>query len=218
MKAHQLYKQVDRMGAVVAISSATLTASSLSGTNWDYLEIIPNGQTYQGWVNRQYIDLSGWTAQDLTMFTVGIDIQKDGLPLVVTMPCPLVIVYDFITTRKITDAELINTIDTPPGFISSTLDLMECTYGLRQTLAQNAQIPGTFINVDGATFGSGNPSASSKLHWTRFIVTTMGHHEDITGAITVPATNLVIQATTTEEKDLVYIERLRRSFVLEGES
>ena len=94
---------------------------------------------------------------------------------------------------------------------------MECTYGLRQTLAQNAQIPGTFINIDGGTFGSGNPSASDKLHWTRLIITTMAHGEDITGAMVIPATNLVVQATTTEETDLVYMERLRRSYVLQGE-
>ena len=216
MKAHQLYKQIDRLNANVSISSSVLTPT-VDGSDWEYLQIMPNGQTYQGWVNRQYIDLSGWTEQDLTMFTVGVDIQKDGLPLVVVMPCPLIIVYDFITTRRITDAELINVINTPPGFHESTLDLMQCTYGLRQSLAQNAQIPGTFVNVDGATFGSGNPSASDKLHWTRFIVTTMANPEDITGSLTAPATNLVIQATTTQEKDLVYMERLRRSYVLQGE-
>ena len=217
MKAHQLYKQCDRMNAIPTISSGTLSFTTIGGTGWEYLEIMPNGQTYQALTNRQYIDLAGWTAQDLTMFTVGVDIQKDGLPLVTTMPCPQITVYDFITTRRITDDELIESINSPPSYIENTLDLMECTYGLRQTLAQNAQIPGTFINIDGGTFGSGNPSASDKLHWTRLIITTMAHGEDITGAMVIPATNLVVQATTTEETDLVYMERLRRSYVLQGE-
>lgn len=217
MKAHQLYKQCDRFNAVVAISSGTLTPGLSAGTGWEYIQIMPNGQTYQAWTNRQYIDLSGWNAQDLTMFTVGVDIQKDGIPLVATMPSPVMTVYDFITTRRITDAEIIDTINSPPGFIDSTLDLMECIYGLRQSLAQNGQIPGTYVNVDGGTFGSGNPCAVEKLHWTRLVITTMGHFEDITGSITIPPTNLVVQATTTEEKDLVYMERLRRSYVLQGE-
>lgn len=217
MKAHQLYKQCDRMSGIAAISSGNLSFTTLTGTGWEYLEIMPNGQTYQALTNRQYIDLAGWTAQDLTMFTVGVDIQKDGIPLVTTMPCPLITVYDFITTRRISDDELIATINSPPGFLESTLDLMQCTYGLRQSLAQNAQIPGTFINVDGGTFGSGNPSSSDKLHWTRLVITTMAKAEDVTGAIAIPPTNLVIQATTTEEADLVYMERLRRSYVLQGE-
>lgn len=205
------------MNGIVAIASGNLSFTTLAGSGWEYLQIMPTGQTYQAITNRQYIDLAGWTAQDLTMFTVGVDIQKDGVPIVTNIPCPVITVYDFITTRKITDAELIATINSPPGFLESTLDLMQCTYGLRQSLAQNAQIPGTFINVDGGTFGSGNPSASDKLHWTRLLITTMAKGEDVTGAVAIPPANLVIQATTTEEKDLVYMERLRRSYVVQGE-
>ncbi len=163
MKAHQLYKQIGRQNAVIAISSGVLSVTSMSGEGWEYVQVMPNGQTHQAFTNRQYIDLSGWSAQDLTMFTSGVDIQKDGIPVVSTMPCPLIHVYDFITTRKITNEEIINTIDCAPAFKDSTLDLMQCVYGIRQSLALNSNIPGTYINIDGGTFGSGNPTALEKL-------------------------------------------------------
>lgn len=216
MKAHKLYKQVGRGSALVAISSGALS-TTMTGAGWEYVQIMPNGQTYQAFVNRQYIDLAGWSAQDLTMFTSGVDIQKDGLPISTVLDNPLMNVYDFITTRKITDAEIISTIDCAPSFLTSTLDLMQCVYGMRQTLAENSNIPGTYVNVDGGTFGSGNPTAMDRLHWTRLIITTMSSDEDDTGTWTVPATNLIVQAVTEEESDLVYIERLRRSYELQEE-
>ena len=218
-KGHQLYKQASSCGVVIGIASDNLVAVTTDG--WDYFEQMPGGETYQAFVNRMYIDLSGWTEQDLTTFTTGVDIQKDRTPLAVsgsTMTCPIIYEFDILSTRKIADDELTNKIaGTTPGFEPSTMDLMEVVYGEQTTYAQNAQIPGTYIRTAGSTWGSGNPTASNKLHWTRIYLTTFSSVNDSNGAFQAGASNLIVQATTLEEKDLVYMERLRRSYVLQGE-
>ena len=218
-KAHQLYKQIGGLHAVWAIAGGNLTAE-IQSSGWTYHPQTANGQTYQAFANRSYIDLAGWTAQDLTTFTTGIDIQKDKIPLVVLpsgVSCQLIWVYDFLTTEQITDAELSVISATTPGFLPSTVDLMQVIYGEQQSLALNSNIPGTYITVAADTFGSGNPTASDKLHWTRVIITTLGGADDKTGAVGIQPTNLIVQAATMEEKDLVYMERLRRSYVTQGE-
>jgi hypothetical protein len=218
-KAHQLYKQIPGLNVVWAIAGGNLTAQ-IQSSGWTYHPQTANGQTYQAFANRSYIDLTGWTAQDLTTFTTGIDIQKDKVPLV-SLPSgvtsPLVWVYDFLTTDKITDTELSAVSGTTPGFLPSTVDLMQVIYGEQQSLAVNSNIPGTYITVAADTFGSGNPTASDKLHWTRVIITTLAGDDDKTGSVSVQPTNLIVQAATMEEKDLVYMERLRRSYVTQGE-
>ena len=159
--------------------------------------------------NRQYIDLAGYSMDDLTTFIQSVDIQKSRDPLGANQQ--LVYVYDFLTTRRITTAELSNfTSAVIPGYVESTLDLMEMIYGEHQTLAVNANIPGTFITTMGDTLGSGNATASDRLHWTR--VYEMHPAGLGTTQLGIYSTNLVSQAITGKEKDLVYIERLRRAY------
>ena len=95
---------------------------------------------------------------------------------------------------------------------------MEVIYGESVNYAQNSNIPGTYITVAADTFGSGNPTASRKLHWTRVFITTFSTSgADVNGSFAAYPVNLLVQAATMEEKDLVYMERLRRSYVLQGE-
>jgi len=159
--------------------------------------------------NRQYIDLAGYSMDDLTTFIQSVDIQKSRDPLGTNQQ--IVWAYDFLTTRRITTAELSNFTDGEiPGYVESTLDLMEMIYGEHQTLAVNANIPGTFITTMGDTLGSGNASAADRLHWTRVYV--MAPPGIGVSSLGIYSTNLVSQAITGKEKDLVYIERLRRSY------
>jgi len=213
-KAHQLYKQ-------------------LSGTSVQYLADTPGTSVTGQWsviredanmlilAHRTYIDLSGWTRQDLTTFTQGIDIQKQQLPLrsltaAGMMTCDE---FDFITTRRLTDAELDFDVtlgggESLPGFSASTVDLMEVIYGERMQYAVNATVQFSYVQISGETFGSGNPTAQDKLHWTRLFLIRAPQNLD---GFTIYSTNLVVQAMTVEEKDLVWLERLRRSYVLQDE-
>jgi len=207
-KAHQLYKQVDH--CALTIINASAGTGSVTG-QWELLQLDGNAAVF---AYRSYLDLSGWSNQDLTTFTQGVDIQKQQIPIKVPSATALSLwEFDFISTRKITDAELIS-YGNLPGFAGSTVDLMEIIYGERMLYAENGTIPGTFIQISGDTFGSGNPTAMDKMHWTRLFVTNVADGEQLA----IWPTNLVVQAMTVEEKDLVWMERLRRSYVLQDQA
>jgi len=208
-KAHQLYKQIPATNAVYRTEGSTVS------NGW---VILYESSGHLDIAFRSYIDLSGWSAQDLTTFVQGVDIQKQMIPLKTVGSLGMLKIYefDFITTRRLTDSELApgNLLDLP-GFLESTVDLMEVIYGERMEYGSNLQIPGSFVQISGETFGSGNPTAMDKLHWTRLVV--FDHPTELdTGALF--ATNLIVQALTVEEKDLVWMERLRRSYVLQDQA
>jgi len=209
-KAHQLYKQIE-------------------GTSVSYLEDTPGTSVTGQWqviredanmlilAYRTYIDLSGWTAQDLTTFTQGVDIQKQQMPLRSITAVGMITCdeFDFITTRRLKDTELdfdvlLGGAESLPGFSTNTCDLMEMIYGERMQYAVNATVNFTYVQVSGETFGSGNPTAMNRLHWTRLFLIRRPINLD---GFTIYPTNLVVQAMTIEEKDLVWMERLRRSYV-----
>ena len=199
-KAHQLYKQIP--GSLFGYSGSPGTSQASNG--WS---VIDSGAiTY--FIHRTYIDLQGWSSQDLTTFTQGVDIQKGIMPLLGGgESAPGVREFDFITTRRLSDDELSLAFNIP-GFLPSTVDLMDLIYGEFVEYGRNGEITNTFIKTNIETFGSGNPTAMSRMHWTRVY---FFHVPSAGDTLTVHATNLVIQAMTVEETDVIWFERLRRS-------
>jgi len=217
-KAHQLYKQ---LGATQLGLNYDTTTDSYGKNGWTVIwNIFPYA------VNRTYIDLSGWSKQQLTTFTQGVDIQTSLMPRATTLGILEITCLDIITSRRLTDDEisdwaLAGISGDPPGFLENTTDLMQVIYGERTTFAQNSNVVGLagalYVTIDKETFGSGNPTAMDKMHWTRVYWlngSNVPSPEDIQ-VIGLPASNLIVQALTVEEKDLVWMERLRRSYVLQ---
>lgn len=207
VKPHQLYKQIE--GTFVETTFDGSFLQSLTATNaWETIFLgIQSGAV----VNRSYIDLEGWSAQQLTTFVQGVDIQKMRTPLSgPTLANPVVWEYDILSTRKIRLAEM-SFFPMVPGFLGgpSDLDLKDVIYAQSRTYAENATVPGTYVTTDTATYGSGNPTAMSRLHWTRLIV----FMAVIPGDLTIYPTNLVVQAASAKEEDLIWIERVRRSHI-----
>jgi len=211
-KAHQLMKQCPL--AVISYSSDfPTTPTTITGEGWNVDQDVG---TYVQAYWQGYIDLAGWSKQDLTTFTQGVDIQKcfmsrtDGIAGSVTVVKEI----DILTTRKLSRTEILK-LSTLPGYQGNTVDLMEVIYGLRRTLVFNTSISGEFGVADVENFGSGNPTAMDKLHWTRMILISLSAGGPGADLFVYP-TNLVVAAITVEEKDLVWLERLRRSYVLQG--
>lgn len=204
---NQLYKQVGDTLLVWADTPGTSTATN----GWETIQDLPSGLVY--WVKRTYIDLAGWTREELTTFVQGVDIQKQALPLMQAGGGAQGLnEYDIVSTRRLTDDECQLYLN-GPGFLPSTVDMMQVIYGEFTQLAINTTVPGTFIRTNGGSFGSGVPTATDKLHWTRIYYA----HVPLAGdRFVIHPTNLVIQAVSAKEKDLVWMERLRRSYVLEG--
>jgi hypothetical protein len=208
IKPHQLTKQVGGTEVVTTVDSGGFLETVTATDGWT---TVVQGIGTGAAMKRSYIDLAGWSAEELTTFVQGVDIQKMRTPIGETQP--IVWEYDFLTTRKIRREE-ITFFPMVPGFLGgpSNLDLIQCVYGQSRQYAQNAQIPMTYVTVDTATFGTGDAVATDKLHWTRLVVFMNAG----AGTLTIYPANLVISATTAREKDLVWMERLRRSFVLKG--
>lgn len=166
-------------------------------------------------VNRTYIDLAGYTQKDLTTFIQNVAVQNMRAPQDAGLSFSNVIhSFDLITTRRLTDAEVSNLvmIDGVPGYLGSNVDLMEMVYGELMTFSKNLQIPNAFVITFSDTLGSGNPTASDRLHWTRIFYLQPGGAAGNPGLAIIYPANLVCQAVTAKESDLVYIERLRRSY------
>lgn len=208
IKPRQLVKQIQ--GSTFTYSNTPGLSSATNG--WDMIQELPAGIAY--FVYRTYIDLSGYSAEELTTFVKGVDVQKQALPLMQAGGGAQGLnEHDIITTRALTDAEVQLFVD-GPGFLPSTVDLQEVIYGEVTQLAINTTVPGTFIKTNFDTWGSGNPCATDKLHWTRIYYL----HIPVNGDdILIHPSNLVIQAVTAKEKELVWIERLRRSYVLQDQ-
>jgi len=219
VKAHQIYKQLGSCSTTLNFDSSV---DQTSGDGW---EVIWNLFPYL--VNRSYIDLAGWSREELTTFIRGVDFQHERRPRSTTTGVLEVTTVDILSTRRLTDAELNNWgSDIPtlsqdlPGFADSTVDLMEVVYGERITYVSNSTmavglVGAVYVTLGASTFGSGNPIATDKLHWTRVVwVNGSGPSE----FLTLGSTNLVTQATTMKEDDLVWIERLRRSYVIQDQA
>jgi len=212
VKPHQLYKQVP--GSAIDFGENDPAYTTLTN-GWEQIGTgIVNYLVY-----RSYIDLSGWSREQLTTFIQGVDIQKSFTPRGATATLPYLLEYDFLSTRKIQDNEMINFGDGPPGFMPTiqdeAVDLMSLIYGESQEYAFNSTVAGTFITTGRDTWGSGNPTAMNRLHWTRLIIPTSV--PDASDNLLIGPSNLVVQAVSAKEKDLVWIERLRRSYDQQGE-
>ena len=206
----KLFKQ---LGATSLGLNFDSSSDSYAKKGW---EVIWNTMPYA--VNRTYVDLAGYTQQELTTFIQGVDFQVETLIRSLSTGIPEITFLDILSTRRLTDDE-ISDWGIPgiggdvPGFLDNTVDLQEVIYGERTTLAQNTNIPSLvgakYVILDRETFGSGNASAADRLHWTRvYWLNGSGPSE----TVLIPGANLVSQAVTVKEKDLIYIERLRRAY------
>jgi len=220
VKPHQLYKQVAGTDFTALGEGGSLPLVGVNATNGWMAQIVAAAGGIVSYSFRNYIDLAGWTKEELTTFIQGVDIQKSRPPGFASNVSEIVEI-DLLTTRRLTDSEVgVNFLArTMPGFLGDTLeqpavDLMNVIYGQQRTYTPPNPATGAFITTNTSTWGSGVPTAMDKLHWTRIYLISVT--ADATGVIY--PTNLVVQAMTTKEKDLVWMERLRRSYVLQDEA
>jgi len=207
-KVHQLSKQVPKAEINLSIDYPS-TPTTITGEGWQVVDLSASFSVayWQG-----YIDLEGWSVQDLTTFISNVDVQKSYLTRNAgpVASCPVVKELDIVTTRKLTVAE-ITQLGSTVGYLGSSMDLMEVIFGLRRTLVENTAIASEYQIADVAGWGSNRPTAMSKLHWTRIIECSQAGPTQV---IVYP-TNLIVMAVTAEEGTSVYLERLRRSYVLQ---
>lgn len=208
LKARQLIKQIPELG-VSQIDIPAQTSVMAGGSGWKQINLTTGGIL---WVWRGYIDLAGYSRDDLTFFTQAVDIQDSMIPIISPGTFWLNVV-DLLTTRRITDSELFPN-NFKNSFISSlsdgeNIDLQEVIYGTWSSSTPYSATNPAAIKLGSDTFGIGNPSAADRMHCTR-IITFNGAPEG--EAFNVGPVNYVVGGVTSKEKDLIYIERLRRAY------
>jgi len=197
-------------------SESSWTVNLLNG--W---EIYDNDTGTQWALYRTYVDIVGWSKDDITAFTQGAAFQE-AERWVATLGgvIPLLNTWDMVSVNKISDsafnANRFFGIGAPynweaPGMIGSSYNLEEILAGRYRCFAESSDVTAT-AQTNLQVWGAGDATAGDRIHITRAILleaTTV-----YPGSLFVPSMAVVIPTVLVKEPDLVYMERLRRSYVL----
>jgi len=205
-----------------------LTQAYVDGTNWDPM---PGTQetgweqlaTGSGWFHETQIDLSGYALQDMTFFPSAVGIQDPGLYRMKADPSSTtsgLFVLDLITSTPINPDDIMVTDlvgqNFGPGMFGSDETFETIVYGLFRFFGLNSTI--TIEDYQqlqrSQRFDSGEPTAADKLYCYRIVQITATALQAAQSYILVPAARQLIAGYMNEESDLVYMQRLKRSYEL----
>ena len=181
-------------------------------------------------VYRTYFDVAGWSREQLSAFIEGVGWQEpDGFNVI--DPNPAAGFGEMETWDIVSKATIPNeALDagkwlylgqhnwSAPGFSGSNYNMEEIFAGRYRQYLPNSTTLGLFQQTDQQIWGCGDATAGDKIHITR--VVSLYHcisPENTADYLMVPEQLVLSNAIVVDEKDLVYMERLRRSYVL-GES
>jgi len=173
---------------------------------------------------RTYFDISGWNREQLTAFITGVSYQESDSwvnPQLTLGSHPSVDTWDIISKSYLPDSivddqhwvvgsDLLGF--NPPGMSSSNYDLEEIFDGRFRSFVNDANTANETRMINRTSWGTGDATAGDKIYVTRII--RLSSVQQAGGALSIPPMAIVIPAVVVEEKDLVYLERLRRSYVL----
>lgn len=181
--------------------------------------------TNNGWVHETQIDLSGYALQRMTFFPSAVGIQDPGvyrmLPGAAATTSSLYVLdmisstpVDNPTVLMITDQLLKNQ---GPGMFGSDETFETILYGQFRAFAENntIKIPNFQQLQRSQRFESGEPTAADKLYCYRIaVIVADGAYDPNISYISIPASRQLLAGRIGEEDDLVYMQRLKRSYEL----
>jgi hypothetical protein len=198
---------------------------SVEGSGW---EVYHNGNVPYLVFRTEY-DISGWSKEQLSAFISGAGFQESDRWVVNdpqeggTFGAELM-TWDIVSKAYISNEALDGQHWTDgsgffgwnaPGMMKSNYNLEEVFAGRFRQYIPNTNLNNILHQTNEQLWGAGDATAGSKIYITRvvspFIIMGVGT------AGFVPPMAVIIPAVLADEKDLVYMERLRRSYVL-GES
>jgi len=190
-----------------------------------------NFPMYKGWYNgttnncigyETYLDLSGYELDDLTLVPTGGALQDPGrYSYTLSAPGSPVEndfeILDIISQERLNlpdiDADL--TLLNVPGMMTSINNFSQITIGQYRALVvptTQATVLDLMQVVNAGTFGSSDPVVVQKL-WVYRIVRVNGT-KTAGDTLAIPASRFILRGTVIKEKDLVYMQRLKRSYEL----
>lgn len=217
-----LHKQFE-MGGFQYVSAPPANSTWVPDVN-------PNVGSYANWkslvglpvvYNEQYLDLSGYELDDLTLVPVDVKVQDPGVYLG-SDEAMVYCVYDLLSNERLTEADIRtlgenNRINRQmgPGMPEGPLDREQVVFGMYRFFAHNttqAGLPSLMLNARTMRFGSGEPSAVQKL-WAYRIVICIDEPAAVS-TMTIPAATFCLTANIVQESDIPYLMRLKRSYEL----
>jgi hypothetical protein len=196
----------------------------LSGSGWT---VYHNG-TYPYLIYRTDFDISGWSREQLSAFIGGAGFQESDRWIVNN---PLeggdygaeLMTWDIVSKAKMSDNALDGShwVDgtglfgwSAPGMAESNYNLEEVFAGRFRQFTPNTTLNNILQQNTEQLWGSGDATAGSKIYITR-VISPIILSNGVTPTIGfIPPMAVIVPATLADEKDLVYMERLRRSYVL----
>jgi len=200
--------------------SPELDPSLIGGSGWK-MEDGPGGSNVAVW--RGYFDLTGYNQNDLTFIPTAVQFQEAAPFLSNDIIGSRV--YDLLTKNPVTNEDIaISTTQLtaglglplwiPPGFSGSLHEMEGVIQGSMRLFTVNSTLAtaagGQIAVVQGTQWGLGDATAADRLYITR--VVTEPQNPAGGSEIWVPPTCVVCAGSPIEESELVYMNRLRRSF------
>ncbi len=196
----------------------TGTDPELANTGWNQLS------TGSGWYHETQIDLSGYAMDSLTFFPSAVGVQDPGVYRMLpgaTSTTSSLYVLDLITSTPIDPNNVM--IDDllgrmiGPGMFGSDETFETILYGLFRVFAENStiKIPNFQQLQRSQRFESGEPTAADKLYCYRIVqISSTGALDAGISYIVIPASRQLIAGVIDEESELIYMQRLKRSYEL----
>lgn len=213
---------------------------SVSGSGWSLLTAEDSEGNPTEWaVWRGYFDLSGVVVDQGTLFTVN-PIFQEGCDwnFITTNPIGALQVWDMISQEFIIDGTFDGVIPASGNWIAPGLsggarggsaqdkrgqayeledihygNARSFQYGAPTTLGTSPFLPN---QTRSSSWGVGSATAGQKLYVVRALHITSALAVEAGNEIRTPPTAVVVPALIAQETDLRYIERLRRSYVVQG--
>jgi len=181
-----------------------------SGNNWDVISA-------NLFLSREILDVAGLSTEDRTLFFGNQTLQK-SLPYTTTVtasPAGGGSVLDIVIVSDVPlgDAEDATPLSLMAGFNMSPDNYENTKLGNGVVYVQSTNAPLTMVQSDAYNFGSGDPTASDRLYLYRWVSIISG--ATIAGPgdlLSVPDIRYLASGISTQEPDLVYINRLRLSY------
>ena len=225
-------KESTRVGALTGPKLLTMMfpeyrAGFISAANgWLPYKTWKTGTTPRGLrciLNEQYIDLQGYEIDDLTFIPTGAMLQDPGFYTTDDTNTPIMEIYDIVSQERLDIDELAENmvLNTAPGMLgegvsSSTVDYNQLTFAKYRLMMNTAEYNETgtknYLLARTQEFGSGQPVTVQKLWCYRFIRMLVNDGKQLD----IPASRMVISGDVIKEKDLVYIQRLKRVYETQG--
>jgi len=189
-------------------------------SGWDSAGDWTGSGTDQIMMFHGYIDTSGYTADDLTLFPLGVTLQDPGRYISSNAAVPLQVI-DIITTETLSLTDVYEWVaatptggNTLPGMLGTTHDWSQIIWGQYRTFLPQSTFAGfatEFLAANGALFGSGQPTTADKLHVYRFVLMPGSAQND---TLAVPASRFIMSSVIVPEDEKAFLMRQKRSYEL----